>query len=644
MRRTTTSRFFRALAVLAVCALTSASRSVTLADDATPSYFSERFGGRISRVIVGDDGSIYVAGSTTIADLPATTSVPEPWVWYDDGRYYFAAKLASDGTPLWTSYISGVEGLDGLAVTALALGPDGSVWIGGPNYVRTVNATLPALDAPGEYSPWTAGFVAKFSPDGDVLWSADLRPLGLSFVAGLAIAANGDAVVSGTRCSVCWGSQAVLTRVHADGSGIRWARRFGGTPPGASPFSPGLHGGGVAIDPSDGSILAAFVGPPDVESPPDAVRLRSPGRRPLARHSADAVQDWVVRFDADGTEVAGARFRPLGERGRAITDDDISRISVSIGADGAVLVGGRDSVARVSPDLRSILRLWRARRGRFETKRIVLDSRGHVFAFREPPSQWFPSTRLVVLDSNLRPLGTVEGTGLRVSDTTLAPGGVVHVVGTGRGAPFPTRSATDTPWSGQVARLPLLGIGPPTAVRGRVVGEGTIELSWRGSPSPAALYEIEYASVLATVDTATRRLTLEGLRPGEWYEFRVVAVSNDGVRATSNPVDIATTSVGLSEVTLTELPDRSVQVDWDQVNGDASWYEVERQIGNGPWSRVRNDLAQLHWDAQPWAFNERSMVDKPPDAARTVRYRVRVSSSRRWSAWTRSPSLALSSR
>src|SRR5262247_2213118 len=97
--------FVSVAAFLVASAFASAA---ALAADAEPSYFSARFGGRIERIAVGPDGTIYVAGIAKVADLPASTSAPVPGSdSYGSFGLYFAAALEPDGRPRWTSYARG---------------------------------------------------------------------------------------------------------------------------------------------------------------------------------------------------------------------------------------------------------------------------------------------------------------------------------------------------------------------------------------------------------------------------------------------------------------------------------------------------------------------------------------------------------
>src|SRR5262245_24582811 len=133
------------LVVSVAAFLVASAFASAVADDAEPAYFSERFGGRIERVVVGADGTIYVAGYTKVADLPASTSSPDPRDEQDSWRnLFFAAALDRDGRPRWTSYAAGAAFEYTKSVRGLAVGPDGSVWIAAVGYADPVPLSQPA--------------------------------------------------------------------------------------------------------------------------------------------------------------------------------------------------------------------------------------------------------------------------------------------------------------------------------------------------------------------------------------------------------------------------------------------------------------------------------------------------------------------
>jgi hypothetical protein len=109
----------------------------------------------------------------------------------------------------------------------------------------------------------------------------------------------------------------------------------------------------------------------------------------------------------------------------------------------------------------------------------------------------------------------------------------VNAVGVG---PESSPSAAATP----VASTPVT-LGPPTNVRGAVApSPGTIRVTWDAPTGPGAgqitNYRVEYAldsktpswRPVATSSNATS-FNVTGLTNGEWYIFRVSAVSPSGL-------------------------------------------------------------------------------------------------------------------
>ena len=109
------------------------------------------------------DGTLYVAGTTASADFPGTAGGA---VILQDGGDVFLARLSADlGTLLQATYYGG-GGADEAA--ALALGPDGSVYLAGTTASTDLAGAAGGAQAScggGCGSRSTDAFVARFSPD-----------------------------------------------------------------------------------------------------------------------------------------------------------------------------------------------------------------------------------------------------------------------------------------------------------------------------------------------------------------------------------------------------------------------------------------------------------------------------------------------
>ena len=154
----------------------------------------------VTALAVDDAGRIYVAGGTTSADFPTAGAVHE----YRGGRLFqsdaYIARLTADGTAVdFATYLGGTGDE---AVTALALGDDGSLYVTG----ATMSEDFPIT--PGAMQNTHAGggllqadaFVAKLEPAGDGYELAYATYLGGridEIPSGLAVDGAGRAYVAG---------------------------------------------------------------------------------------------------------------------------------------------------------------------------------------------------------------------------------------------------------------------------------------------------------------------------------------------------------------------------------------------------------------------------------------------------------------
>jgi uncharacterized protein (TIGR03437 family) len=153
--------------------------------------------------VVDSTGFLYVAGDLTSATLPTTPGVLQPGPPRDCStdpavttcRHGFVAKIAPSGdTLVWATYFAG-DGQD--TVSAIAVDPDGNVFIAGPTTSKTL---LPAI---GGYR-WTPAslFLAKLSSDGRSLMAATyFGGQGSDGIAALKLDSNGNVYIAGTAAS-----------------------------------------------------------------------------------------------------------------------------------------------------------------------------------------------------------------------------------------------------------------------------------------------------------------------------------------------------------------------------------------------------------------------------------------------------------
>ncbi len=126
-------------------------------------------------VALAPDGGVIVAGSTT-AKLTSLDQL--------NGKDAFVAGFAVDGTPRFTTQLDS-RAEDG--ATALAVGGDGSIYVGG-----TVSGALPGQTGAGAQD----GFVTRLNADGKILARAQFGGSGKDGVAALAIGADGTVLIA----------------------------------------------------------------------------------------------------------------------------------------------------------------------------------------------------------------------------------------------------------------------------------------------------------------------------------------------------------------------------------------------------------------------------------------------------------------
>lgn len=193
------------------------------------------------RVAMAPDGGIVVGSNTSSPNFPTTAGVLQTTAGggFSPFRDTAVTKLTPEGTVTWSSYLSGSndDTMGGLAVD-----PSGAVIVSG----TTASADFPTT--PGGFSTTYAhgndGFVAKLNASGSgLVWSGYLgSPNGEEAMTGAALASNGAVWVSGgtgapdyptttqggEQTALGGATDAVLTRIAADGSSIEFSTYFGG--------------------------------------------------------------------------------------------------------------------------------------------------------------------------------------------------------------------------------------------------------------------------------------------------------------------------------------------------------------------------------------------------------------------------------
>jgi hypothetical protein len=636
-----------AAACAVVCTIACFGGRVSAGGVAQPAYFSYPFGGQITRIASGPGGAVYVAGWTTTADLPASTSSPAPLIvspldFYVAG-FLFVAALAPDGTPRWTSYVRAIADANVSPPTQplLAVAPDGSAWITGACAIETTNPFQ-------TYSPGTRhAYVARFAPDGTLAFASLFGGSGQDSPSGLAVAPDGDAVVAGTTFSTDFPiapsaagvDSAFVARIAADGSGLVGGRRLGG----AYQQYPQryVQGGDVAIDPLDGSIVLGCVGPAGSADALAATMLDGPVLLPP---SAWRLKTYVLRLAPDGSTIAAAGL-DVGEAAGG-TSSDVSPAPLTLASDGAVVVGGYLAQSRLD---HSLTRIEASRRTSYSTgffpTRFVGIAGGRVAAIGYVTSNLWPPPDAVnhpgvhVYDPSLAEDARPDLSTLNPRDLALGTDGALLLAGPWTASTFNVPPGVTPRRGGSfVTKVPLDGATPPSAARVRVRGPDTADLTWTNDGDAPLRFDLEsrqtvadpldaFVGGTAAGDTSAARIA--GLVPGSDLEFRVVAVYPSGVRAGVSAFG-TTPPVPPGAVTVTPGADNRVVVRWQDANGSATGYDVQRRVGTGEWIDVRY--------GRPWYENRPPLVrdeqdDVVPDGAAPVVYRVRAMLRRMRTPW-----------
>jgi len=357
-------------------------------------HFSTFLGGRglefAGQVAFDPSGNIVVAGSTESTDFPGTTGPPKR-------VDAFIGKLTPDGSRiLWMKFLGGTGSEDTLG---LAVDANGLIYVCGRTDSRDFPITANAAQknfAGGIYD----GYVAKLSPEGEILYATYFGGNGGDAPDGIAVDGQGNFVIAGDTFSTDFpllhsfqdanrgGSDLFITRFTADGQ-VVYSTLLGSSASDA--------GHGVAVD---GQGNAWFIGA--------ARKGDFPVVNALQPNYGGGVGDAViVKVAPDGTILNSTYFGgSSGDFGDAI----------AVAPDGSVWILGRgDSpdmpqvnpiqgqggmvdtfVARLSSDAKTVLfsTFLGGSRSDFPLD-IVLTSDGQPIVCGETTSEDFPLRRAV---------------------------------------------------------------------------------------------------------------------------------------------------------------------------------------------------------------------------------------------------------
>jgi hypothetical protein len=202
-------------------------------------YFGVEGTDYIHRVAVDGDGNVVIAGSASTGQFPVPSLRPRSTPPGDDS---FVAKLASDGTPIWLTFLGGT---DWDIATNVAIGPGNDIFVAGTTNSSDFPVTPGAFDTTANlvngYNEGDA-FVARLSPDGtelrystyvggdfrDTVYVLELDASGRAHIGGATESANFPATAGGPGYAQPDRPDGYVARLSADGRSLEMSRIIAG--------------------------------------------------------------------------------------------------------------------------------------------------------------------------------------------------------------------------------------------------------------------------------------------------------------------------------------------------------------------------------------------------------------------------------
>jgi hypothetical protein len=286
-----------------------------------------------SGVALGPSGDVFVSGSTWSKDFPVT---PGAFQTERAKNYYdaFVARLGPDGDTL--VYATFLGGKDPDSAAAIAVDADGNATVAGNTYSKDFPVTAGAFQS--ERDGRQDAFVSRLAPGGDaLLWSSYLGGEEFEFGTGVALGADGSAVVVGGTSSnqfpVTGGAlqpkyasdgDGFVSRVSNDGGMLLWSTFLGGKD--GNPFAYDFASG-VALDAYESVYVVGETLSRDLPVTPDAFDVEC-GKN----DDCQFLDAFAAKLSADGCAVLYGTY--LGD-----SDSDAAR-GVAVDARGHAHVTG----------------------------------------------------------------------------------------------------------------------------------------------------------------------------------------------------------------------------------------------------------------------------------------------------------------
>ena len=260
-------------------------------------------------VAVDATGNIYIAGGTESPNF-ASNGFNTTYAGNADA---FVAKLSPDGQLLWSTYIGG-SARDW--ANALALDPAGNVYVTGETASSTWTAATPLAASHGG----SDAFLAKLSPSGQLLFSTYVGGKAQDFARGIALDTDGNILLAGTTFSSGWTSlapynsagDAFLAKFSPDGQPL-WSTAVGGS---------NLEWGySPAVDSAGNLYLTGYTESPNWISKGFDTSYNGNGDAFVAQFSPAGQPIWSTYIGGDDAEPLGSNF--------AIASDSANNVYVT---------------------------------------------------------------------------------------------------------------------------------------------------------------------------------------------------------------------------------------------------------------------------------------------------------------------------
>ncbi|MGQ0798113.1 MAG: SBBP repeat-containing protein [Methanobacteriota archaeon] len=261
-------------------------------------------------VAIDVDGNTYVIGLTNSTDFPVT---PEAYDPTHNGDFdVFLAKFTATGFLEFSTLLGGASFDRGLSIE---LDASGHVYVAGTTKSADFPTTPEAFDKTygGQFSDI---FLAKFRPDGSLVYSTYIGGSGPDAPWAIAVDRQGNAYLAGDSNSTDFpttlgafvvrrtdeedGRDVFVTKLSADGRSLAYSSLFGG--------ESGDQAYSIAVDDAGGAYVAGWTASPDFPTTEGAFDSTWNG-------FGDA---FVVRLDPEGTAPIFSTF--LGSADRGVDD------------------------------------------------------------------------------------------------------------------------------------------------------------------------------------------------------------------------------------------------------------------------------------------------------------------------------------